>query len=61
MLPCEVRVTSRTHPLSGRLVAARSFKRLDGVLLLVIELPDGSPGTIPGGGDRPGPGAAAPD
>ena len=46
MLPCEVRVTSQTHPLSGRLVAARSFKRLNGVLLLVIELPDGSPGTI---------------
>jgi hypothetical protein len=35
-----------THPLSGRLVAARSFKRLQGELLLVIELPDGSPGTI---------------
>ena len=47
MLPSEVRVTSRTHPLSGRLVAARSFKRLNGELLLVIELPDGSPGTIP--------------
>ena len=46
MLPCDVRVTSATHPLSGRLVAARSFKRLNGVLLLVIELPDGSPGTI---------------
>jgi len=42
-----VRVTSRTHPLSGRLVAARSFKRVNGELLLVIELPDGSPGTIP--------------
>jgi hypothetical protein len=37
---------SVTHPLSGRLVAARSFTRLNGVLLLVIELPDGSPGTI---------------
>jgi hypothetical protein len=36
-----------THPLSSRLVAARSFKRLNGVLMLVIELPDGSPGTIP--------------
>jgi hypothetical protein len=47
VLPCEVRVTSVTHPLSGRLVAARSFKRLNGVLLLVIELPDGSPGTVP--------------
>ena len=42
-----MRVTSTTHPLSGRLVAARSFKRLNGELLLVIELPDGSPGTIP--------------
>jgi hypothetical protein len=47
VLPCEVRVTSATHPLSGRLVAARSFKRLNGVLLLVIGLPDGSPGTVP--------------
>ena len=28
-------------------MAARSFKRLNGQLLLVIELPDGSPGTIP--------------
>jgi hypothetical protein len=46
VLPCRVRVTSRTHPLSGRLVAARSFKRLNSELLLVIELPDGSPGTI---------------
>ena len=46
MLPCEVRVISKTHPLSGRRVAARSFKRANGVLLLVIELPDGSPGTI---------------
>jgi hypothetical protein len=27
-------------------VAARAFKRLHGELLLVIELPDGSPGTI---------------
>jgi hypothetical protein len=39
VLPCEVRVISVTHPLSGRLVAARSFKRLDGVLYLVIERP----------------------
>src|SRR5262249_31590916 len=46
VLPCEVRVISATHPLSGRLVAARSFKRLQGELLLVIELPDGAPGTI---------------
>ncbi len=60
MLPCEVRVTSATHPLSGRLVAARSFKRLSGVLLLVIELPDGSPGTIRAAAtDVLGPGDAA--
>lgn len=39
-------MVSKVHPLSGRLVAARSFKRLHGELLLVIELPDGSPGTI---------------
>jgi hypothetical protein len=63
VLPCEVRVTSATHPLSGRLVAASSFKRLNGVLHLVIELPDGSPGTIPaaatdvsGAAEAPGPG-----
>ncbi|HEV8556416.1 MAG TPA: hypothetical protein VGR06_08485 [Actinophytocola sp.] len=30
----------------GLLVKAASFKRWNGVLLLVIELPDGSPGTI---------------
>jgi hypothetical protein len=41
-----VRVTGETHPLFGRLVKARSFKRLNGVLHLVVELPDGSPGTI---------------
>jgi hypothetical protein len=32
--------------LFGRLVKAASFKRWNGVLHLVIELPDGSPGTI---------------
>ena len=45
----QVRVTSATHPLSGRLVSARTFTRLHGELLLVIELPDGSPGTIAAG------------
>jgi hypothetical protein len=44
VLPCEVRVVAETHPLFGRLLAARSFKRSNGVLLLVVELPDGSPG-----------------
>jgi hypothetical protein len=46
VLPCEVRVIAETHPLFGHLLAARSFKRWNGVLLLVVELPDGSPGTI---------------
>jgi hypothetical protein len=46
VLPCEVRVTGEAHPLFGRLVNAASFKRWNGALLLVIGLPDGSPGTI---------------
>jgi hypothetical protein len=47
LLPCEVRVISSTHPLLGRLLMASSFRRRNGVLLLVVALPDGSPGTIP--------------
>ena len=46
VLPSEVRVVAESHPLFGRLLAAKSFKRWNGVLLLVIDLPDGSPGTI---------------
>jgi hypothetical protein len=46
VLPCDVRVVAETHPLHGRLLVARSFKRWNGVLLLVVVLPDGSPGTI---------------
>jgi hypothetical protein len=46
VLPCEVRVIAETHPLFGRLLAARSFKRWNGVLMLVVDLPDSSPGTI---------------
>ena len=41
-----MRVEAETHPLFGRLLAAKSSKRWNGVLLLVIDLPDGSPGTI---------------
>jgi hypothetical protein len=33
--------------LFGRVLQATGFKRWDGVLLLVVVLPDGSPGTIP--------------
>src|SRR5438270_13231135 len=46
-LPAEVRVTSLTHRLFGRLVQASGFKRWKGELLLVITLPDGCPGTVP--------------
>lgn len=35
-----------THPLSGQLLVATGFKRLNGLLHLVVQLPDGSPGTI---------------
>lgn len=46
LLPCEVRVTSPTHPLSGKLLMALSFQRRNGVLMLVVTLPDDSRGTI---------------
>jgi hypothetical protein len=46
VLPCRVRVTVSTHPLFGELVEASGFKRWNGVLLLVVALPDGSPGTM---------------
>ena len=39
-------MTAATHPLFGELLAASDFRRLDGVLHLVVVLPDGSPGTI---------------
>jgi len=45
-LPGEVRVTGLTHPLFGRLLEASSFRRRNGVLVLVVRLPDGSPGTV---------------
>ena len=41
-----MRVTAATHPLFGQVLNASGFKRRDGVLLLVVPLPDGSPGTI---------------
>jgi hypothetical protein len=45
-LPCLVRVTAPAHPLCGELLAASAFRRFAGVVHLVVELPDGSPGTI---------------
>ncbi len=41
-----MRVTTPAHPLFGELLAASGFRRFAGVLHLVVELPDGSPGTI---------------
>jgi hypothetical protein len=46
LLPCSVRVTAAMHPLFGELLACSGFKRWNGVLLMVVELPDGSPGTV---------------
>jgi hypothetical protein len=46
VLPCGVRVTAAGHPLFGELLGASAFRRFSGVLHLVVELPDGSPGTI---------------
>ncbi len=39
-------MTAEVHPLFGRLLWASGFKRLGGVLHLVVTLPDSSPGTI---------------
>jgi hypothetical protein len=47
MLPCEIRVTQRTHPLCGRSLEARGFRRVDGQLMLAVLLPDGSGCMIP--------------
>ena len=46
VLPCEVQVTDHAHPLCGRVLWARGFRRLKGVLMLAVVLPDGSAGTI---------------
>jgi hypothetical protein len=46
VLQCEVRVVAETHLLFGRLLSATSFVRRNGVLLLIVTLPDESPGTV---------------
>jgi hypothetical protein len=46
VLPCPVRVTASAHPLFGELMTASAFRRFAGMVHLVVELPDGSPGTI---------------
>jgi hypothetical protein len=37
------------HPLAGRTLMARWFKHIDGVVVLGVELPDGSAATVPAG------------
>lgn len=39
-------MTVSAHPLFGCLLTAHHFRRVDGVVFLVVDLPDGSPGTI---------------
>lgn len=39
-------MTAAAHPLFGLVLAAQHFRRVDGVVFLVVTLPDGSPGTI---------------
>jgi len=46
VLPCPVKVTLACHPLSGTVLQASGFKHWDGELLLVVQLPDGAPGTV---------------
>ena len=38
--------TPWTHPLFGELLACSGLRRWNSALLLVVDLPDGSPGTI---------------
>ena len=40
-------MTGELHPLRGRRLRASAFSRAGGELLLVVDLPDGSPGKIP--------------
>ena len=49
MLPCEVVVTSVTHPLHGCRLRAYAVRHVDGVPHLKVELPDGMPGLVAAG------------
>ena len=40
-------MTLGVHPLCGQVLRARSFRRLQGELMLAVVLADGSVGTIP--------------
>ena len=46
VLPCEITVIDAAHPLCGERLRALSFRRRQGVLRLVVVLPDGTPGMV---------------
>jgi len=46
MLPCDVTVIDEGHPLLRERLRALSFRRQQGVLRLVVVLPDGTPGMV---------------
>jgi len=46
VLPCEITVIDCAHPLCGERLRALSFRRRQGVLRLVVVLPDGTPGMV---------------
>ena len=39
-------MTAERHPLFGASLSAVAFRRVEGVVFLVVGLPDGSPGTV---------------
>jgi hypothetical protein len=47
VLPCVIEVTDPTHPLIGERLKAVNFQRRNGLLRLVVVLPDGTPGMVP--------------
>ena len=46
MLPCDITVIDEGHPLLRERLRALSFRRRQGVLRLVVVLPDGTPGMV---------------
>ena len=46
MLPCDITVIDEGHPLFRERLRALSFRRRQGVLRLVVVLPDGTPGMV---------------
>ena len=41
-----MQVIDHLHPLFGQFLPARAFTHRDGILFLIVTLPDGSPATI---------------